>query len=135
MKKISFIIEKTDGTIIACEDREEFGKVMSDLIEKQEFRGGFRLSEIVKEIHARDEQIDLIYSELRQAPKFVTKLRKNGVYADGTPRLVIPIPRKLFKEGWWLNPDSEHGIIITSHWAINEIGNDPGDEGPPETDD
>ena len=133
MQTIKYAIEKTDGTVVGFSEKEEFTMAVSEMIEKQEHRAAFTIDVLLKEIHARDEQIDLIYSELRQSPKFVAKLRKNGAYADGTPRLVILIPRELAKKGWWLNPNSEHGIIITSPWAIAEIGDEPGDEGPLET--
>lgn len=118
---INFIIEKTDGTVLGFREKKEFMEAVSDLIDREEMRAAWgRIQPLLRDLHELERREQTLFTELENSMKFRAKLKKNGAYADGYPRLSISIPKAELRKTY-IDPDAEWGILIVSPTLIDDL--------------
>ena len=120
MMRVRYLLETSDGEVYAIGDDADMKEAVAKFSKKKMLRRVWGdVSAFIDDLNSVEEKKRRLEDALMYPVRFLSKLNRNGRYADGFPRFSINIPRKVFDEGY-IDPATEWEVIITTPGFLEE---------------
>ena len=118
--KVKYLIN-TESEILAFEDFEEFESEVEKLMRKKVYAEAWlnpaAFLQKLRDVYSEKQRV---VETLSASVNFRAKLKRNGAFTDGTPRLSISLPAKVSRESY-LDPHQRWDVFIVPAGSFDEL--------------